>query len=90
MIYNITIYTDMGHLMTNPSYSSIPKDIYDFIFSKIKIYTCCATDKLNLGCLFHILKTGLNKRWTYYYNNDIIHITYDLDTFDPKTMKILQ
>ena len=90
MIYNISIYTDMGHLMTNPPYSSIPRDIYNFVMSKIKLYVDHATDKLNLGCCFYILKSGLNKKWTYYYNNDIIHLTYDLDIFDSKIMKMIQ
>ena len=88
-IYNITLFNDMGHLNTIPDSSDIPKKIFDFIYLKADMYLANATDTINWGCRFYILKPGLNKNWTYYYGHDIINITYDLDTFDPTRMKML-
>lgn len=86
MIYNLTYYNDMGHLMLSPY--NIPLDIHEFVRSKFKLYIDIATDNQNLGCRFYILKPGLSKKWTYYYGPHVINLTYNLDTFDPKTMKM--
>jgi len=89
MIYNISISNDMGHLIINPS--NIPRDIHNFILSKINLYIRTATDTSNLGCRFYILSEGLNKQQTYYLNNDndIINLTYYTDTFDPNRMRYI-
>jgi len=87
MIYNLSCYNDMGHLMLSPY--NIPSEISKFIYSKFNLYLNYATDNSNLGCRFYILKPGLSKKWTYYYGPHTINLTYDLDTFNPNKMKML-
>ena len=87
MIHNIILFNDMGHLQTDPGIMTIPKHILDFVFEKVKLYVYYATDNDNLGCRFYVLKDGLNKEWTYYLNNDVVNITYNLNTFDNETMR---
>jgi hypothetical protein len=81
MIYNITFYSEMGHLLhydsTTNSSSSIPEDINKFIWTKIELYVDIFTTKE--GCQFYCLKPGFKEKFTYYYYNDIVNITYDLD-----------
>lgn len=79
----------MGHLETDPGYSSIPSNIREFVYTKAKMYLTYATDKKGLGCMFYILKPGVQKNWNYYYGNDIVNITFDVDTFNPNNMKML-
>ena len=84
--YNITVYNDMGHLLLS-NWNSIPKHISDFVYAKAKIYLLNATDNANLGCAFYILRDGLQNRWTYSNGRDIIKVFWNVDTFNPKTMK---
>lgn len=86
-IYNIRFYNDMGHLRISKS-GEIPDHINKFIYSKASMYLYNATDRTNLGCRFYILKPEFKKYWTYYHNNDIINIIYDVDLFDSNRMKI--
>ena len=88
-IYNITFYNDMGNLMTNPGFNYLPKAIYDFVYSKANMYLLDATDNNGKNCRFYILKPGLSNNWTYFYNNYKINIFYNVDTFNPKTMKYI-
>lgn len=86
--YKVSLYNDMDHLLSNPSYNTIPKDIIDFVYKKSKNKIFYATDRENLGCLFFILKPDLQNSWTYTYDNDIITIDYSkLNTFDAYKMR---
>ncbi len=80
----------MGHLLISHKYQNIPKDITDFIYSKAKMYIDHATDITGIGCIFYILKPGLANEWTYIYGDIKIHIVYNTDTFNPKTMVYLK
>ena len=88
-IYNITLYNDMGQLLTSPEYSVLPRDISDFVYTKAKMYLNYATDTSGLGCRFYILKPELNKNWSYFYNGNTINIVYDTDTFNSNTMRYI-
>lgn len=86
--YTVTLYNDMGHLMTNPEHSKIPDDIRAFVYKKSNNKIREATTKENTGCCFYILKPGLSDTWTYQYNGNTVIIDYSqLDTFDPDTMR---
>ena len=89
MIYNVRLYNDMGHLMTDPKFNKIPENIRKFVYSKSDMYVYKATDKSRVGCCFYILKDGLKDKWTYHLNNDIVNITYDLDKFNKDIMTIM-
>lgn len=88
MIWNIEVYTDMGHLMTRPEYG-IPRNIHRFVFEKIKLYANCATDKELGQCRFYILKPEMEKKWTYFCDGDIVNIFYNLNEFNPDKMVFL-
>lgn len=78
MIYNITVYNDMGHFMFFDSkIKDIPDHIMDFIHSKQNLYV--DTENTKEGAHFYYLKPGLDKKFTYYCNNDVVNITYELD-----------
>lgn len=96
MIYNITVYDDMGHLMYRDSTNniSLPNHISNFVSSKMKLYvdTDIETQKpqrflrqkdstgiFESGYRWHYLKPGLDNKFTYYCNNDIVNITYKLN-----------
>lgn len=85
-IYNVVIYTDMGH-MEIKSVPELPKHLESFVIDKFNMYTWAATDTKGLGCRFYMLKKGLKKNWTYFYDNNIINIKYDLSEFDESYMK---
>lgn len=93
-IYKVTLYNDMGHLVNICKYNNqiitMSSDLLKFVYSKInnKYYT--ATDKKGFGAQYYILKSGLNKNWSYNYKNHTIQIEYDLDKFNPTIMKLLQ
>lgn len=87
VIYNVELYTDMGNLMNTPQ--NLPKHIHDFVYNKAKQYLNYATDNDGLGCRFYILKPGVQTTWTYNYGSDTIKITYNVNTFNAKTMKML-
>lgn len=75
-IYNVKFYDDMGHLMmVETSNKIIPQKIHDFIWTKSKLYINVVN---NSRFRSYVLKSGLNKNWQYYCNNDVINITYDL------------
>ena len=67
----------MGNLEFSSKCINIPKYIMNFIYSKINLHIDFDNNKTKLG--FYILQQGVNKCWTYYYNNDIVIITYNLD-----------
>lgn len=82
--YKVTLYNDMGHLLCTPE--NLPEHIRAFVDSKVKLYVRNATD-LTGRCAFYILGPNLQKTYNYYYNNDIVTITYDLDLFNSQYMK---
>jgi hypothetical protein len=85
MIYNVKIYNDMGHLsISNTNNTATPEHIKRFLYQKIKNKINYATNLEDHGCTYYILKPGLQKQWTYTFNNDVITLTYDLDDFNPK------
>ena len=85
--YLISFHNDMGHLLTTPEYSQLPRNIYNFAMEKKNNKLLNATDNMNLGCRFYILKPGLLNKWTYYLNGDSIELDYSqLDNFNPDTM----
>lgn len=78
----------MGHLMTQPYYSDLPNDIYNFVHRKSRNKIVNAYN--DIGCCFYILKSGLLDKWTYNYNGNIINIDYSkLDKFNPSRMKYI-
>ena len=83
-LYNIIVRNDMGHLCVSSKDCVLPEHINSFVYKKIKNKINLATDKKNMGCLFFILKKGLNDTWTYHVGNDTIIVNYELDNFDPK------
>ena len=48
MIYNIKLYSDMGHLLKETYSSKIPDYIDNFVNLKVKLYINYATDNSNL------------------------------------------
>ena len=90
--YNIAVYNDMGHIETHPYTGDLPRDIAEFImFSCLtKMPYRVATDNEGIGCRFYILADGAEKNISYTYNDNIINITYDLDTFNPDKMRWLR
>jgi hypothetical protein len=88
--YTVQLYNDMGHLLTEPYYGTIPNDIFDFVCRKSRNKINYATDLSNLGCRYYILKEGLQTKWTYQVGDDTITIDYTrLEPFDETYMKML-
>jgi uncharacterized lipoprotein YehR (DUF1307 family) len=85
--YYISVFNDMGHIMTKPCINKLPDHITKFVFNKVLRYLEIATDNKNLGCRFYILKNGLQKKWTYNYRDDIITINWDVNTFNQEHMQ---
>lgn len=69
-LYKIQFYNDMGHLLIQ-NQQTIPEHIQQFAYSKVKLYIRHATDNSGRGCMFYILKDGLQPKWTYYYEANI-------------------
>jgi hypothetical protein len=88
MEYNLTFYNDMGHLLCEP-YNTTPKHILDFADSKFNLYGYLATDIATGSARYYILKPGYSDKWTYYCGNDVVNITYHLNVFDSKRMKVV-
>jgi hypothetical protein len=89
--YQIDVYNDMGHIETHPHFTELPKDVGDFL-----MFECLplmpyrlATDNKGLGCRFYVLPDGTEKSKTFKYTDITIVLKYNLDTFDPKTMRWL-
>ncbi len=88
-IYDVRLYTDMGHLLTKPD--NLPKEITDFVYLKAKMYLSSATDTRGMGAAYYILKPGLDKKRAYIFNPYItVNIYYDVDEFDSCRMKYLK
>jgi hypothetical protein len=93
--YFVRIYNDMGHLHIetderyHSSYSLLPWDHTWYIGSKVREHTTMATDLKGLGCRFWVYKEGCQTKWTYTFQNDILHTEWNLDTFDPTRMKYI-
>lgn len=83
--YIVTVYTDMDNLLVS-NYKIIPSEILDFIYQKAKDCLYCAYDKEGRGCLFHILKDGMEDRWIYEYKGNSILVTYDVYHFNQQNM----
>ena len=84
-IYNITLYSDMGHLLMSPC----ENHIRNFVYKKSSNYIRYATDTSGLGCRFYILKPNLKTVWEYKCGLDTVIIRYNLDIYDPVTMKLI-
>lgn len=50
--YKVSLYNDMGHLSTEPTYNTIPKEIIDFVYMKSSNKITHRIDRL--GCVFFI------------------------------------
>ena len=85
-LYNIIVTNDMGHLRVFSKGSMAPEHIISFVNYKIKNKINCATDNESIGCMFFILKRGLDDTWTYHVGNDTIIVKYQLHNFNPKKM----
>ena len=72
MIYHAEIYKDIDGIKIRSLFEQLPKELEEFIYEKIQnkiIYVDQHT--VMLGNQFKL-------NWTYYFNNDIIHIRYKL------------
>ena len=85
--YTVSVFNDMGHIMTEPWIDKIPNHISKYILNKCLIYLKIATDTSDLGCRFYILREGFQKKWIYNLGEDTIEINWDVNTFDPKDMR---
>jgi len=85
MIYDITMYTDMGHLLLHPS--NLPNDVSRFVFTKPSMYVNRATGKGGKGGIYYVLQEGYEKKWRYFYKEHIINVTYELDNFNSNKME---
>lgn len=86
-IYIISFYNDMGHLLTQPPYHKLPKDIFKLAMEKVQENIILATDKNRLIAQYYILKNGKNNKSVYSYNNNKIILDYtQLDKFDSNKM----
>ena len=85
MIYNIRVHTDMGNMLIKPE--NMPEYIRRFVYEKINMYVETANDNKGYGCLFHLLKPGLNKNWAYMCGADTVNILWDLDEWNSNTMQ---
>jgi hypothetical protein len=87
--FNIYVDSDMGHLLKKETSGKImPRHIGRavqlYIDSNISV-------EISDGCRFYILNDGIEKNIIYNYDpNTIVYITYNLDKFDPSTMKNLR
>lgn len=77
----------MGHLMLNPS--DLPAHIRTFVAEKAGLYIDYATDTDGLGARYFILKPGFQRTWTYQSGSDTVMITYDIDAFNPRRMRMI-
>ncbi len=71
-IYHIEIYNENNKVCIRSLFNVLPIEIEDFIYEKIQnkiIYI----DQSNI-----ILGNQFKTNWTYYFNDDIIHIRYKL------------
>jgi hypothetical protein len=86
--YKVTFYNDMGHLVTEPWITKLPRHIYEFACNHLLGKYYYATDLKGLGCTFYILRDGLATTWEHSVGEDIVEIDYSrLDKFDPSCMK---
>jgi uncharacterized lipoprotein YehR (DUF1307 family) len=85
--YYISVFNDMGHIMTEPHMDKLPVHINKFVFDRVLRYLQMATDNKDLGCRFYILQNGLQKKWTYNYRDDIITINWNVNTFNQDNMR---
>jgi hypothetical protein len=84
-IYNITLYSDMGHLVMSPC----ENHIRNFVYEKTSNYILPAIDTSGLGCRFYILKPNLKTVWEYKCGLDTVIITYNLDIYDEIIMNFI-
>ena len=88
--YNITLYSDMGHLLTySKEHNILPDHIYHFVYEKTSNYIRYAIDNSGLGCRFYILKPNLKTVWEYKCGLDTVIITYNLDIYDEIIMNFI-
>ena len=87
--YNVRVYNDMGHLVTDPGPGELPYEIYKYVCAQARRYLRNATDTSNLGCRFYVLHEGLQHTWTYTLKNDSITITWPQDIFNSMKMRWL-
>jgi hypothetical protein len=85
----IRIFTDTGHLVTNPWWEILTPEARIFVKQKSKKYLLKATDKESRGSMYYILKPGLKEKWTYKSKDGEITLIYDVDSFNYKTMRYL-
>jgi uncharacterized protein YutD len=89
--YKVTVYNDMGHLMTHSYYDEIPTEIIELIGIKTRQHLDYATDLTNYGCTFYILKDWVKNDWTYTIDaQTTLTLHYNVDTFNPSTMRMLR
>ena len=84
--YNVRVYNDMGHLMTDPGPEELSFVIAMFISRKSLQYLRTATDKKGHGCRFYVLRDGFQRFWTYTYKNTTLNIEWPTDVFNLNTM----
>lgn len=70
-IYHVEIISENNKIHIHNLFGSLPKEIEDFIYEKIQNKIIYLDQKIILGSQFRI-------NWTYYFNDDIIHIRYKL------------
>ena len=87
MKYECVVYNDMGNLCVSSKNDKLPKNIEAFVYDKIKNKLNVAVDVAGLGCAFYILKSGLQNKWQYNINNNVVVIIYDVDKFNSNTMR---
>ena len=88
--YEVRLYSNNGRLYSSPEYSKLPQHISNIVIEKSKKYTSAAADISGFGFRFHVLNSGLEKTWNYTCDSDNVTITFDLDVFDSKYMRILK
>jgi hypothetical protein len=87
--YNVRVYNDMGHLVTDPGPRELPYEIYKFVCAQARQYLRNATDMSGLGCRFYVLHEGLQRTWTYKLKDDSITITWPTGEINPDKMRWL-
>lgn len=80
-IYNIEVHSDMNKIILKPIGNKIPVDIENFIYEKIKNKILITSDK---KLEYYMLGNQFKPDWIYYYNDDIIHLRYQLYQYIPK------
>jgi hypothetical protein len=84
---NVIVFSEMGRLTMEPYLPKISFELFGFILNRaIGKYTI-ATDKEGLGCVFPILIDGVERKETCIFENKIVNITWNLDTFNPEHMQ---